>query len=187
MDRVGAAASPHQEGHRAPLDLTQAGIRAAFYAGLDQVSVRTKCQDRAFPRTVHLCRAIAAAAIVVAAATWVQGAVAQAAPQAQTSEAAGVKITVTPRVPAGTNWTFTVVMDTHTGDLQDDLREAAVLVVDGTELRPVQWTAPSGGHHREGELSFSVPGAQRGPIELRISRPGEPQPRVFHWDGTSFQ
>lgn len=144
-------------------------------------------QGRALPRTRNLSRAMAAAALVVAAAAWVQGAPAQVATQAQTSEAAGVKVTVTPRAPAGSNWTFAVVMDTHTGDLQDDLREAAVLVVDGTELRPVQWTAPSGGHHREGVLSFSVPGTQRGPIELRITRPGEPQPRVFRWDGATLQ
>lgn len=142
-------------------------------------------QGRALPRTAHLSRALAAAAIVLAGAAWMHAAVSQPAPQVRTSEAAGVKITVTPREQAGTNWTFTVVMDTHAGDLQDDLQKAAVLVVGDAELGPVQWTAPSGGHHREGALSFSVPGTQRGPFELRISRPGEPEPRVFRWVGTT--
>lgn len=144
-------------------------------------------QGKVLSRSARPTRALAAAAIILIGAAWLQTTPAQPAPQAQTSEAAGVKITVTPRVPAGTDLTFTVVMDTHAGDLQDDLREAAVLVVDGAELRPVQWTAPSGGHHREGTLSFSVSGAPRGSIELRISRPGEPQPRLFRWEGSTLQ
>lgn len=144
-------------------------------------------QGKARPRIARMSRVLAVAAVVLAGAAWQHAALAQPAPQVRTSEAAGVKITVTPREQAGTNWTFTVVMDTHAGDLQDDMQKTAVLLVDGAELRPVQWTAPSGGHHREGALSFSVPGAQRGPIELRISRPGEPEPRVFRWDGTTLQ
>lgn len=144
-------------------------------------------QAKVFPLHARWVRALAASAIVLAGAVWMHTALAQAAPEVRTSEAAGVKVTVTPRVRAGTDWTFAVVMDTHAGDLQDDLQKSAVLVVDGTELRPVQWTAPSGGHHREGVLSFSVPGAQRGPIELRITRPGEAEARVFRWDGTTLQ
>lgn len=142
---------------------------------------------RTLSRGANASRALVAAAIVLAGAVWMQGTHAQGAPQVRTSEAAGVKVTVTPRVRAGTDMTFTVVMDTHSGELHDDLQKAAVLVSDGTEYRPVQWTAPSGGHHREGTLSFSVPGAQRGPIELRILRPGEAEARIFRWDGTNPQ
>jgi hypothetical protein len=141
----------------------------------------------ALARRANLSRALVAAAIVLAGAAWMQGTHAQGAPQVRTSEAAGVKVTVTPRELAGTAMTFTIVMDTHSGELQDDLQKAAVLVVDGTEYRPVQWSAPSGGHHREGTLSFSVPVAHRGPIELRIARPGETEARTFRWDGTTLQ
>ncbi len=141
----------------------------------------------ALARGANMSRALVAAAIVLAGAAWMQGTHAQGAPQVRTSEAAGVKVTVTPRELAGTAMTFTIVMDTHSGELQDDLQKAAVLVVDGTEYRPVQWSAPSGGHHREGTLSFSVPVAHRGPIELRIARPGETEARTFRWDGTTLQ
>jgi hypothetical protein len=52
---------------------------------------------------------------------------------------------------------FTVALDTHTVDLDGyDLSDLAALRVNGTEIAPVTWGAPKGGHHREGELTFPV-------------------------------
>lgn len=107
--------------------------------------------------SIHL---VAAAVVAVTAAAWNPGALAQAqAPAAQSSAERDVTIKVTPTAagPAG-QWEFTVVLDTHSADLDDDLVKSAVLLVDRNELRPVSWTgAGPGGHHREGVLKFAVP------------------------------
>jgi hypothetical protein len=121
--------------------------------------------------------------VAVAALAWTPMVLSQAvSPQTRTSEAAGVTISVSPSKIAGTEWTFKVVMDTHSGALVDDLQQTSVLLVNGAEFRPSQWTAPGGGHHREGVLVFTGFAAARGVVELRIVRPGEPSPRVFRWE-----
>lgn len=76
-------------------------------------------------------------------------------PATRTSEGGEATVAVTWRGPdAGP--VFEVVMDTHSGDLDGyDLRELAVLRNGrGVEARPIGWSAPEGGHHREGTLSF---------------------------------
>lgn len=155
-----------------PVLLWAAGL--AFF-----VREGTSMQRRAAAETVGV---LAAAALLLGSVAWTPDALAQASPQARSSEAAGVAITVTPTRVTGVEWAFKVAMDTHSGALQDDLQQTAVLVLAGMELRPVRWTAPGSGHHREGSLEFSVPAPQSGPVELRITRPGEPDPRVFRWE-----
>jgi hypothetical protein len=96
-----------------------------------------------------------------------------------------VTIQVTPK-PAGSGsgrWEFSVVLDTHSADLNDDLMQSAVLATDdGRTLRPVNWTgSPPGGHHRKGALAFDVPAPPPGALELRIVRRGESAPRTFRW------
>ena len=56
----------------------------------------------------------------------------------------------------GSGPVFTVRMDTHSVDLDGfDLKNLAVLRTDeGLEVAPASWDAPSGGHHREGKLTF---------------------------------
>lgn len=51
---------------------------------------------------------------------------------------------------------FRVALDTHSVNLDGyDLKRLAVLRTGGgTEVRPVRWDAPPGGHHRSGELAF---------------------------------
>jgi hypothetical protein len=97
----------------------------------------------------------------------------------------GVTVVVTPGTLAqgAQSWDFTVVFDTHTRGLADDLMSSAVLR-DGkaNEFKPVAWDAPApGGHHREGVLRFAPIAPQPASIELRITRPGEDAPRVFRW------
>ena len=110
-------------------------------------------------------------------------AAAQIAPQK--SSQGGVTVVVTPaEVGAGAKeWTFKVVLDTHSQELSDDLVRTVVLIDGaGREARPLGWEgAGPGGHHREGVLRFAAIQPRPEAIELRISRAGEADPRRFRW------
>lgn len=104
----------------------------------------------------------------------------------QKDSGGGVTVSVTPgnlSADAKT-WDFSVVLDTHSQDLSDDLAKSAVLVDDkGREFKAVSWDgAAPGGHHRKGELKFEPVSPRPQAVELRITRPGETKPRTFHWD-----
>jgi len=134
-------------------------------------------------------RFVLASAIAVSALAWHAGVRAQAtaaAPAAQSTSDRGVTLKVTPKpAPAGaTEWEFVVVLDTHSEDLADDLAKSSVLLVDGREIRPSQWSgAAPGGHHREGVLKFAAPDQPAATLELRVQRANEATPRVFRWNG----
>jgi hypothetical protein len=103
----------------------------------------------------------------------------------QKSTDRGVTVAVTPQDLTGDSggWDFTIVLDTHSQDLNDDLMKSAVLR-DGTggQHAPVGWDgAGPGGHHREGVLRFKPVSPRPQAIELLITRPGEPGPRSFRW------
>ena len=102
---------------------------------------------------------------------------------AQTSSQSGVTVKVTPRSIAGTAWEFEVAFDTHTQPLTDDLLKSAELVAaPASRAAPLEWQGdPPGGHHRKGVLRFKAPSPQPRSFELRISRAGEAQARVFRW------
>ena len=97
----------------------------------------------------------------------------------------GVTVKVTPKSISTSDklWEFTIVLDSHSADLSDDLTQNASLTTsDGRTLKPVSWTgAAPGGHHREGVLAFEVPAPRPTTIELRIARTGEAAPRTFRW------
>lgn len=107
------------------------------------------------------------------------------APGPQSSVDRGVTIKVTPRSlgAADDRWEFSVVLDTHSADLSDDLAQSATLITsDGRTLKPSSWTgAGPGGHHREGVLTFDIPAPRPTAIDLKIARPGESAPRSFRW------
>ena len=103
----------------------------------------------------------------------------------QKSADRGVTVEVTPRnlsAGAGT-WDFKVVLDTHAGDLNDDLLKTTLLLDDmGGKYIPAQWEGPGpGGHHREGVLKFKPVSPAPATIELQIRRAGEAIPRSFRW------
>lgn len=131
---------------------------------------------------------MAAAAFFLALTLPVPAALAQAAAAgmaaAQSSTADGVTVKVTP-VSSGNarQLEFSVVFDTHSAELNDDLLQTATLTTaDGRKTKPVRWSgAAAGGHHREGVLSFDIAEPGGGAVELAIARPGEPAPRVFRW------
>jgi hypothetical protein len=135
---------------------------------------------------------VTATAVVAAALAWSAGVHAQSSPavRTQTSAVQGVTVKVTPKplVSGAAEWEFSVVLDTHSGNLDDDIAKSAVLVVDGKDLAPTAWAgAAAGGHHREGVLKFPAPAQPPGAVELRIRRSGEAEPRVFRWDAAGLR
>lgn len=113
---------------------------------------------------------------------------AQASPNAtnmQSSTEQGVTVKVTPKSIGSPDnrREFTIVLDTHSADLRDDLTQSAILTTnDGRTFKPANWTgAAPGGHHREGVLAFDVPELRPSAIELSIARPGESALRIFRW------
>lgn len=110
---------------------------------------------------------------------------AQAQFATQRSSANGVTVAVTPiNLAAGAkSWDFTVVLDTHSQDLSDDLVKSAVLLDDkGNQFKALAWEgAGPGGHHRKGVLKFNPVAPPPQALELRISRPGEAKARIFRW------
>lgn len=86
---------------------------------------------------------------------------------------------------------FDVVLDTHSVDLDAiDLRQLAVLRVDGVEVQPASWDAPKGGHHREGTLAFpdtstdgrALIGADTISVELVIRDVAGVAERTYQWN-----
>lgn len=103
----------------------------------------------------------------------------------QRSSTSGVTVAVTPQnlVANAKSWDFKVVLDTHSGELNDDLVKTTTLL-DGKGGRhaPVKWEgAGPGGHHREGTLKFNPVSPTPTAIELSITRAGEAKPRSFRW------
>ncbi|MDO9216477.1 MAG: hypothetical protein Q7U14_04345 [Lacisediminimonas sp.] len=133
-----------------------------------------------------LAASMAAAGLLMATAPWAASAqTSLQAPATQSSSEQGVTVQVTAKsigLP-GNQWEFSVVLDTHSADLSDDLVQSATLTTDnGRTFKPAGWLgAPPGGHHREGVLAFDVPAPRPRAIELRINRPGESAPRTFRW------
>lgn len=103
----------------------------------------------------------------------------------QSTSVQGVTVKATPKSMGLDNprWEFTLVLDTHSGDLSDDLMATATLITgDGRQFKPVAWIgAAPGGHHREGALEFAVPAPWPSAVELRLERNGEAAPRSFRW------
>ena len=97
----------------------------------------------------------------------------------------GVTVKVTPKLiwSLDSRWEFSIVLETHSADLSDDLTQSATLTTnDGRTLKPTGWVgAGPTGHHREGVLAFEVPAPRPTMIELRIARTGESAPRTFRW------
>lgn len=103
----------------------------------------------------------------------------------QKSSERGVTVAVTAQdVSADAKtWDFKIMLDTHSGDLSDDLLKTAVLLDGtGTQHAPVAWDgAAPGGHHREGVLKFKPVSPTPATIELQIKRAGESNLRTFRW------
>lgn len=123
--------------------------------------------------------------VLAGAALAFAGAAAAGNLETRSSSAAGVTVKVTPAqvAPAAPTWEFEIVLDTHSGDLSDDLVRNSVLIgSSGARHAPLAWDgAGPGGHHRKGVLRFKALQPVPQAIELQIQRPGESAPRNFRW------
>ena len=98
------------------------------------------------------------------------------------SVAAGaVEVKITPTELDASGAKFTIVLDTHSGDLSLDLTTTSQLDVGGTKWAVEGWTGDGpGGHHRTGQLRFTAKGPAQGTATLRIS--GLPEPVEATWE-----
>lgn len=151
---------------------------------LQALAIAPTATHRSGPRFLS-CAMLIGLAIAFSSAPSAHAQAASTALPAQSSEANGVTVKVTPPqlLDGAAEWAFVVVLDTHSQDLSDDLVANSVLSVDGVELKPLRWAGPAaGGHHREGMLVFANPGKRPAALELRLQRPGETSPRVLRWN-----
>lgn len=108
-----------------------------------------------------------------------------ASPMTRTSEGGQVTVVVDWAGP-GAEALFEVKLDTHSVDLDAlDLSNAVLRNDRGESLSPQPWTAPKGGHHREGALSFPdaapfLAGARW--IELVLPGVGDMPERTLRWE-----
>ena len=78
---------------------------------------------------------------------------------------------------------FEIRMNTHSGDLSQDLVAVCKLKDNsGREYRPINWNgSPPGGHHRSGVLEFSELAEGAESITLVIREVANVPERVFNW------
>ncbi len=104
----------------------------------------------------------------------------------QTNSEGAVTIKVTLENVSGDKkaWQFKIVLDTHTGSLNEDLLNNSVLIDDqGEKLKPKTWKGdPPGGHHREGLLTFESFSQAPKSVILILRSVGDVSERKFTWD-----
>ena len=79
---------------------------------------------------------------------------------------------------------FEIRMNTHSGDLSQDLVAVCTLKdSSGREYKPINWDgSPPGGHHRSGVLEFSKLGEGAESITLMIREVANVPERIFNWN-----
>lgn len=95
-----------------------------------------------------------------------------------------VKVTPLELGKDAATWKFNIVLDTHSGSLDDDMLAAAVLLDDaGNRYQPAAWEgAGPGGHHREGVLVFDPINPAPSRVTLTIKNVGGVSQRSFTWN-----
>lgn len=104
---------------------------------------------------------------------------------AKIDEQNSITVIVTPIdiSPQSQEWKFDVGMNTHSVELDQDLKQITVLIDEnGKEYKPLRWEgAEAGGHHREGVLIFNSIKPMPKSIKLRIFGLGGDIERFFPW------
>jgi len=104
--------------------------------------------------------------------------------QAQSNNQNSVRVDVRPvQLLPGRPAKFEIRMNTHSGDLSQDLVAVCSLKdSSGREYRPTSWDgSPPGGHHRSGVLEFPELGDAARSITLVIREVANVPERVFNW------
>ncbi len=80
-------------------------------------------------------------------------------------------------------WKFAIVLDTHSGSLDEDMVKTSLLSDEqGNVYQPIAWEgSPPGGHHREGVLVFDALEPVPFSVELKIKGVGGVAERSFTW------
>lgn len=101
----------------------------------------------------------------------------------QTNSEGQITIQVTPQ-ELSSSWDFEIILDAHSGSLDQDLVTSSILVGDdGGEYPPISWDGdPSGGHHRKGVLKFKPIIPNPSSIELKIYQLGTDNEKIFRWE-----
>ena len=104
--------------------------------------------------------------------------------KAQSNNQNSVRVDVRPvQLLPGKPAKFEIQMNTHSGDLSQDLVAACILKDNsGREYRATNWNgSPPGGHHRSGVLEFPELGDSAQSITLVIREVADVPERVFNW------
>lgn len=131
---------------------------------------------------IPLLAAIAAFTLIA-----VMGAEAQAPKSTQltpqTNRAGMVTVKVTPQaLSSAAPLRFEVVLDTHSVELTQDMREIAALSDGVREYKPTAWDgSPPGGHHRKGVLVFAPVSPMPASLTLTIRDIAGVPERRFTW------
>lgn len=100
----------------------------------------------------------------------------------QISSEGAVTVEVVPKtLVAGSPIIFDIKLDTHTADLNYDLKSISIITDDrGNTYKPVSWTGDKGGHHSEGILTFpAIKKAKK--VTLSIHNIDN-KDRIFSWN-----
>ena len=135
-------------------------------------------------RPVPLILAGIVVAVVVAALYVARGdgdASNTAAFPTRTIEAGDVTVEVTPVRVDASGAEFEIAFDTHSVELDFDVAQSSQLRVGDTRWKPGRWDgSDTGGHHREGTLTFNPAGVPSRTVELRIA--ALPEPVIASWE-----
>lgn len=139
---------------------------------------RRRARPSAPGRTMMRRRVVLLVAGVMASGTWAQSdarAASSSAPlPTKSAEVNEITVEVTPIRVDERGAVLEVVLDTHQGDLDVNLRTRSKLTVDGTKWPVGSYRGdPPGGHHREGTLRFEPAGQPQGTLRLVINGLGE--------------
>ncbi len=133
-----------------------------------------KIKQLKFPRLVSLVMVLFLVNLAVDAAAY----------KAKSNKQNRVRVDVRPvQLLPGKPAKFEIRMNTHSGDLSQDLVAACTLKDNsGREYHPTSWDgSPPGGHHRSGVLEFSELGEGAESITLIIREVANVPERVFNW------
>src|SRR3990167_2942108 len=105
-------------------------------------------------------------------------------PQINSEGEVTVKVSPKDLSQSATSWDFEVLLDTHTGNLDQELTGNSVLIDDnGNQFNPISWEGdPPQGHHRQGILKFAPITPKPKSIELKIGKVGDVSERSFNWE-----
>lgn len=99
----------------------------------------------------------------------------------QTSSEGQVSVTATSIDQS--DWSFQIILDTHSVELTEDLTQvSALLDENGNEYKPIEWQGdPPGGHHRSGVLRFGEIMPESQSVTLVVRQVGGIDERRFEW------